>query len=112
LAQDRALARLILSGCVAPLAIAGAAAVKIDKFTFTRDRRVLVSATNASPRVADRRAFARMEAAMFNPIQVVIDAFVEHLQEQYEPPLIVRRSTSEQDPSGRGAVRSGVQDER
>ena len=45
---------------------------------------VLGSATNASPRLADRRALARMESAMFNPIQVVIDAFVRQLQEQYE----------------------------
>jgi hypothetical protein len=30
------------------------------------------------------RAFARMEMAMFNPVQIVIDAFVEQLQEQYE----------------------------
>ena len=34
-------------------------------------------------RLAARRAVLGMEAAMFNPIQVVIDAFVAQLQEQY-----------------------------
>src|SRR5262249_36602064 len=31
-----------------------------------------------------RRAFARKETAMFNPIQVVIDEFVQQLQNQYD----------------------------
>jgi hypothetical protein len=37
-----------------------------------------------SPRLVDGRAFAPMETAMFNPVQIVIDAFVEQLHEQYE----------------------------
>ena len=45
-----------------------------------RVTRVPMSQTRHSP----RRAFARMESAMFNPTQVVIDAFVQQLQKQYE----------------------------
>jgi hypothetical protein len=46
--------------------------------------RVPIICLQPGTRLAARRAFARMETAMFNPTQVVIDAFVQQLQKQYE----------------------------